>query len=418
MDESYPVIIGALLFSAFSSGMEMAFVASNRLKVELDRSKQSLFARILNVFYGNEGHFLAFVLLLNNIALVVFGIYAAELLNPVITSWGIPENSGLLLLLQTIFSTLVILIVAEFLPKTLIQLNPNLFFRWGSGPMALLYWLLYLPTRFVVLLSHGLLRIFGVEVQQSEKVFSKTDLQHFVADMTERMEEEADLGNEMQILQNALDFSSIKARDCMIPRTEIVAIDVESGMEELSAMFIETRLSKLLVYRDSIDNIIGYVHSFELFRQPQDIKHVLRPIAFIPEAMPGKELLELFTKQNSSIVVVVDEYGGTAGIATIEDVIEEIFGEIEDEHDDDDWHEEKLDENNYRFSGRIEVSHLNRIYGFDLPESDAYETLGGLIINRLETIPDSGTVLELGKIELTIEQVTDRRIELIHLKLV
>jgi putative hemolysin len=416
MNPSVIVLISALLFSAFSSGMEMAFVASNRLKVELDRSKGSLFSRMLNLFYGNEGHFLAFILLTNNIALVVFGIYAAELLNPIIQGWGI-ESGLLILLLQTVLTTLLILIVAEFLPKTFIQLNPNVFFRWGTPPLALLYWLLYFPTRFIVLLSHGFLRIFGVKVKQSEKVFSKTDLQHFVADMNERMEDEADLGNEMQILQNALDFSSIKARDCMIPRTEIVAIEVEESIEALAAMFIETRLSKLLVYRDSIDNIIGYVHSFEMFRKPEGIKQLLRPIAFVPESVPGKELLEMFTKQSSSIVVVVDEYGGTSGIITIEDVIEEIFGEIEDEHDDPDWLEEQISDKVYRFSARVEVTYLNRTYGFQLPESEAYETLGGMVIHQLESIPEVNAVVELDNYTLFMEEVTERRIEVIRLEL-
>ncbi|MBI3239562.1 MAG: HlyC/CorC family transporter [Flavobacteriia bacterium] len=416
MNPAVIVLIGALLFSAFSSGMEMAFVASNRLKVELDRSKLSLFGRMLNLFYGNEGHFLAFILLANNIALVVFGIYAAEMLNPIIHGWGI-ESGLLVLLLQTVLSTLLILIFAEFLPKTFIQLNPNVFFRWGAGPMALLYWVLYFPTRFIVLLSHGFLRIFGVKVQQSEKVFSKTDLQHFVADMNERMEDEADLGNEMQILQNALDFSKIKARDCMIPRTEIVAIDVEESIEALAALFIETRLSKLLVYRDSIDNIIGYVHSFEMFRKPEGIKQLLRPISFVPESVPGKELLEMFTKQSSSIVVVVDEYGGTSGIITIEDVIEEIFGEIEDEHDDEDWLEEQISDKVYRFSARAEVSYLNRTYGFQLPESEAYETLGGMVIHQLESIPEADTTIEFDNYTLFMEEVTERRIEVIRLEL-
>lgn len=416
MDSALLVIFATLLFSAFSSGMEMAFVSSNRLKVELDRSKSSFFGRLLTLFYGNEGHFLAMILLANNMALVVFGIYTAALLNPVIESWGI-EAGYLILLLQTVISTFVVLVVAEFLPKAVIQINPNRFFRLGATPMLLLYWVLYLPTRLIVLISHGLLKLFGVEVQQSEKVFSKTDLQHFVADVNERMEEEADMGNEIQILQNALDFSHVKARECMVPRTEIVAIDVDESIEALSKLFIETRLSKILVYRDTIDNIIGYVHGFELFKRPQGIKQLLRPIAFVPEAIPGKELLEMFTKQSASIAVVVDEYGGTAGIVTIEDVIEEIFGEIEDEHDDDDWLEEKLEDGIYRFSGRVEISYLNRTYDFHLPESDAYETLAGFATHTLESIPEAGTSMSFEGGTLYMEQVTDRRIEIIRLEL-
>jgi putative hemolysin len=235
--------------------------------------------------------------------------------------------------------------------------------------------------------------------------------------MNERMEEEADLGNEMQILQNALDFSHIKARDCMIPRTEIVGIDVEENIDSLCALFIETGLSKLLVYRGSIDNIIGYVHSFEMFKRPQGIKQLLRPLPFVPEAIPGKELLEMFTKQSMSIAVVVDEYGGTAGIITIEDVIEQIFGEIEDEHDDVNWIEEQLSEKVFRFSARADISYLNRTYSFHLPESDGYETLGGLVLNQLESIPEAGTSVELEQGTLFVEEVTDRRIEVIRVEL-
>jgi putative hemolysin len=408
-------IVCALLFCAFSSGMEMAFVSSNRLKVELDRSKGSFFGRILGLFYGNEGHFLAMILLANNLSLVVFGIYAADLLNPTIESWGI-EGQYLKLLLQTVLSTIVVVIVAEFLPKAIIQFNPNTFFRWGASLMVPLYWLLYLPTRLIVFLSNGFLKIFGVEVHQPEKVFSRTDLQHFVADISERMEEEADLGNEMQILQNALDFGKIKARDCMIPRMEIVAIEVDESIEALTNMFVETGLSKLLVYRGTVDNIIGYVHSFEMFKRPQGITQLLRPITYVPEAIPGKELLEMFTKQSASIAVVVDEYGGTSGIVTIEDVIEQIFGEIEDEHDDIDWLEEQIGENAYRFSARADVSYLNRTYNLHLPESDAYETLGGLVIHELENIPEAGTSIELGDWMLHIEEVSDRKIEVIRIE--
>lgn len=416
MDPSVVIIIASLLFSAFSSGMEIAFVSSNRLKVELDRSKASLFGRLLSLFYGKEGHFLATLLLANNIALVVFGIYMAELLEPIIKSWGL-VSPFLILFIQTVLSTLLVLIFAEFLPKVVFQINPNGIFKIGSAPMGFFYWILYIPTKLVVWISHSTLRLFGVEVNESEKVFSKADLQHFVADANDRMEDEDDLGHEIQILQNALDFSKIKARDCMVPRMEIVAIDVESSMEELAEKFIETRLSKLLLYRDSVDNIIGYVHSFELFKRPTGITQILRPIAFVPEAMPGKELLEMFTKKSQSIAVVVDEYGGTAGIVTIEDVIEQIFGEIEDEHDDEDWLEQQLDEKSYRFSARAEIAYLNRTYGFKLPESEAYETLGGLVIQQLESIPQLGEHIQIGKLHLHIEEVTDRRIEVIKLEI-
>lgn len=417
MDSSVIIILGSLLFSAYSSGMEIAFVSSNRLKVELDRSKNSWYSRLLHVFYGKDGHFLATLLLANNVGIVVFGMYMAEVLDPLIDSWGIRQEY-LVVFLQTLISTLIVLTIAEFFPKVIFQINPNGIFRLGAGPMWVIYWLLYIPTKLIVWTSNGLLRIFGIRVEQSEKAFSKTDLQHFVQDVNERMEEEADLGNEIQILQNALDFSKIKARDCMVPRMEIEAIDVEESMENLLAKFVETRLSKLLLYRDSVDNIIGYVHSYELFRKPATITQILRPISFVPEAMPGKELLELFTKKSQSIAVVVDEYGGTSGVVTIEDVIEQIFGEIEDEHDDEDWLEEQTGENSYRFSARAEISYLNRTYGLKLPESESYETLGGLVIHHLETIPQGGEEIMVEKWNLVVEEVTDRRIEIVRMSLV
>lgn len=415
MDPSVVIILAAMLFSAFSSGMEIAFVSSNRLKVELDRNKENWFSKLLNTFYGRDGHFLATLLLANNIGLVIFGIYMADLLEPWIqNSWHI-KQTYLVVFIQTILSTLVVLTFAEFLPKVVFQINPNGIFRLGAAPMWLIYWVLFIPTKLVVVMSQGLLKLVGIETQQSEKVFSRTDLQHFVQDVNERLEDEDDLGNEIQILQNALDFSKIKARDCMVPRMEIEAIDVEETIEALHARFIETHLSKLLLYRDTMDNIIGYVHSYELFKRPTSITQILRPISYVPEAMPGKELLELFTKKSQSIAVVVDEYGGTSGVVTIEDVIEQIFGEIEDEHDDEDWLEEQLDDKTYRISARAEISYLNRTYGFKLPESESYETLGGLIINRLETIPQHNEELNLGSIRLVVEEVTDRRIEVIRL---
>ncbi len=414
MDPSVIIILASLLFSAYSSGMEIAFVSSNRLKVELDRGKNSWYSKLLNVFYGNDGHFLATLLIANNVGIVIFGMYMAESLDPLIDSWGIKQEY-LIVILQTIISTLIVLTIAEFFPKVIFQINPNGIFRLGSAPMFLIYWILYIPTKLIVWMSNGLLRLFGIHVEQSEKVFSKTDLQHFVQDVNERMEDEADLGNEIQILQNALDFSRIKARDCMVPRMEIEAIDVEESIENLLAKFVETRLSKLLLYRDSVDNIIGYVHSYELFKKPTTITQILRPISFVPEAMPGKELLELFTKKSQSIAVVVDEYGGTSGVVTIEDVIEQIFGEIEDEHDDETWLEEQIDENTYRFSARAEISYLNRTYGLKLPESDSYETLGGLVIHQLEAIPQGGEEIEVEKWTLIVEEVTDRRIEIIRL---
>jgi putative hemolysin len=414
MDTSFLIIVFTLLASAFFSGMEIAFISSNRLKVELDRSKGTIVGRILGNFYKQESRFIAMLLLGNNFVLVLFGIYAALLLDPVIHSWGVPKG-GVLLLLQTIISTIVVLILAEFLPKALVQINPNSFLRLAAVPMYLIYWVLYIPTEIILFLSNIFLRLLKTEGDTEEKVFSKVDLEHYVQDLNERIKEEEDFGNEMQILQNALDFSSLKARDCMIPRTEIVAINVEEDIDVLHKLFVQTGLSKILVFRDTIDHIIGYVHSYEMFKMPSSIKQILMPLAFVPEAIPGKELLEMFTQQAGNIAVVVDEYGGTSGIITIEDVIEEIFGEIEDEHDKEDWIEEEINENEWRFSARADIDYLNDSYRVGIPDSDAYDTLGGLIIHHLESIPEAGAVLELDHFFFTIEAGSDRRIEIVRI---
>jgi CBS domain containing-hemolysin-like protein len=414
MDPELIIIISTLLFSAFFSGMEIAFMSSNRLKVELDRSKGTLNGRILGVFYKDESHFIAMLLLANNASLVIFGISAASMLNPVIESWGI-SSEGFILLIQTVISTLLVLITAEFLPKALVQINPNGFLKFASVPMIIMHWLLYLPTQIVMFISNSVLRLLKTNGDTAEKVFSKIDLEHYVQDLSGRIKEEEDFGNEMQILQNALDFSSLKARDCMIPRTEIIAIDIEENIDVLLDMFVEQRLSKILIYRNNIDNIIGYVHSFEMFKRPTSIKQIMLPIAYVPEAIPGKELLEMFTKQSGNIAVVVDEYGGTAGMITIEDVIEEIFGEIDDEHDVEELLEEKISEKEYLFSGRMDIDYINQEYNLTLADSGQYETLAGLIIHTLESIPETGTKVELEKYNLIIEQVSDRKIEAVRI---
>ncbi len=409
-------IILSLIFSAFFSGMEIAFIASNRLKVELDRSKGTIIGKILGVFYKRESNFIAMMLLGNNIALVIYGISFAAIMDGPIRWIGITQDIYVLLF-QTLLSTLLVLITAEFLPKAIVQINPNRFLKLFSVPMLIVYVILYIPTLIIMLISNGILKLLKASTGKTEQVFSKVDLEHYVNDLSSRIKEEQDFGNEMTILQNALDFSSLRARDCMIPRTEIVAVEVEDDIEELKGLFIKEGLSKIIVYRDSIDNVIGYVHSFEIFKRPTSIKQILLPIAFVPAAIPGKELLELFAKQSGNIAVVVDEYGGTAGVITIEDVIEEIFGEIEDEHDTEDWLEEQVSEKEFRFSARADIDYLNDTYKIKLPESEEYDTLGGLIIHELETIPDAGTVVELDNASLLIEEVSDRRIEVVRISI-
>ena len=415
MDPELLIIISTILFSAFVSGMEIAFISSNRLKIEMDRSKGTLNGKILGSFYKNESHFIAMLLLANNVSLVIFGISAASLLNPIIgQQWGI-KSEGLILLIQTIISTLLVLITAEFLPKALVQINPNRFLRFASIPMLIMHWALYIPTQIVMFISNSVLRLLKTDGGTTEKVFSKIDLEHYVQELSGRIKEEENFGNEMQILQNALDFSSLKARDCMVPRIEIIAVDVEEEISVLHSLFVKQGLSKILIYRNNIDNIIGYVHSFEMFKNPTSIKQIMMPISFVPEATLGKELLEMFTKQSGNIAVVVDEYGGTSGMITIEDVIEEIFGEIEDEHDNEDWLEEKISEKEYLFSGRVDIDYINEVYHLALTKSEQYETLAGLIIHTLESIPEVGTKLDLEKFNIIIEQVSDRKIEVVRI---
>lgn len=410
------IIVIALTASAFFSGIEIAFITANRLKIELDNKKGLFSGKILANFVKHDSRFIATMLLGNNIALVVYGIWMAQLMEPWITPL-VGGSEAAVLLIQTVLSTLLILVTAEFLPKATFQINPNRVLQFLSFPLVLIYTILYPLTIFTMTISNGLLRLFGMDVSTGEMVFSKIDLDDYVRDLNERMEDENDLDNEMQILQNAIGFSGIKARDCMIPRTDIVAMDIETSIEDLKNKFIDTGLSKILIYRDTIDNIIGYVHSFELFKKPNRIKEILIPIAFVPEAVLAKDLLELFAKQHGNIAIVVDEYGGTSGLITIEDVVEEIFGDIEDEHDVDELLEQQIDATTYLFSARQDIDHLNEVYNFDLEESTEYETLGGLVLHYLESIPEEGTILELENYSMRIEAVTDRRIEVIRLKI-
>jgi putative hemolysin len=409
------IILLSLIASAFFSGTEIAFVTANRLKIELDRSSGNLSGKILARFVKRPEGFISAMLLGNNAALVIFGLCMGLLVEPWLAIY-IP-NEGLVLFTQTLLSTLLILVTAEFLPKAIFQINPNRILTLTAIPLVIIYWVLYIPTAFTVGLSNLFLRLFGMDTKQTERVFSKVDLDYLVRDMNERMADEAELTNEMQILQNALDFSKVKARDCMIPRPEIIALDVDEDMDTLRNKFIETGLSKIIIYRDSIDNIIGYVHSFELFKHPQSIKQILLPMPVVPEAMPGKQLLELFARQSGNIAIVVDEFGGTSGLITIEDLMEEIFGDIEDEHDKEDLTEEQIDENTWLFSARQEIDYLNEEFELDLPESEDYDTLGGMVLNYLETIPPKGTIFRLEKHEIEVVEVTDRRIELVKVKL-
>ena len=412
MFNAFCLILISLLFSAFFSGMELAFLSSNRLKIEVDKSKGTILSKLHSVFYKNEAKIIAFILLGNNISLVVYGISAAVILEPIIEGWGVSSDS-LILLLQTLFSTILVLVAAEFIPKSIVQFNPNRSLKIGTFPLFILYIILFIPTHIILFFSWIILKLFGYDQKTNQKVFSKVDLEHFVDDLSERIESEEISTDDMTLLRNALDFSKVKARDCMIPRTEIISVDINDDLDAVKNLFIAKGLSKIIIYRDSIDNIIGYVHSSDMFKSPKSIKQILLPIHFVPSVITGKELLEKFTEQAGNIAIVSDEYGGTAGMVTLEDVIEEIFGEIEDEHDRDDLLEEKLSDTNFRFSARIEIDYINEQYNLNIPESEDYETLGGLVLYELANIPEKNSKLKIDGFTFAVEEVTDRRIETI-----
>ena len=407
------LIIGALICSAFFSAMELAFISANRLRIEVLKKNNTFQARILSLFYRKESNMIALLLLGNNVALVVYGIAAAQVLDPWLLAIGI-QDQGIILMLQTIISTLLVLITAEFLPKAVVQLNANKALDYGLFPLLIFYLLLFIPTQLIMLLSNGFLRLLGAEREQ-QRVFSKIDLENYVDELSANLTNEEELVNDMLLLRNALDFSKVKARDCMIPRPEIIAVDIQDSIDEAKELMTAKGLSKLIIYRDDIDNIIGYIHSFDLFQKPNSIKQILKPISFVPTVMSGKELLAKFTNQVGNFAVVTDEYGGTAGIITLEDVIEEIFGEIQDEHDKEALTELNLGDNTFLFSARIDIDYLNENYALGLPESESYDTLAGLILAKLESLPIEGDQIEIDGNKLIVEKMSQRRIETIRL---
>ncbi|MDB4534037.1 hemolysin family protein [Vicingaceae bacterium] len=405
----------AMFASALFSGIEIAFVSANRLKIELDKNRGELTAKLLSNFLKQPAKFIGAMLLGNNVALVIYSIIMAKLLEPQIVA-HIVSNELAVLLIQTILSTIVVLVFAEFLPKTLFRINPNKVLSIAAIPLVIVYYMLLPFTYFTVGVSNLILKLFNVDTSESDLAFSKIDLEDFVANIQESQEEGEDVDSEIQIFKNALAFADVKVRECMVPRTEITALEVESPIEDLQLKFIETGLSKILIYRDSIDNIIGYAHSKELFKQPESIKSILLPVSIVPEVMSANEMLKKSLEERRSIAVVVDEFGGTSGVLTIEDIIEEIFGEIEDEHDMEELLEVRLADNVFQFSARIEIDYLNEKYKLDLPESEEYETLGGFIINIHESIPEKGEIITSENVVFTVNEVSDNKIEIITLE--
>ena len=412
------LIFVTILFSAFFSGMEIAFISANKFKIEIDNKHGYLPGKILSGFNKFPSKFLSAMVVGSNIVLVLYGTIMAKLLEPPLRIYI--SNEFTVVFLQTLFSTILILITGEFLPKAIFRNHANTMLNVFAVPVYIFYQLFY-PLVFIISsISEWVIKnIFRVHLKHEPQSFGRLDLHNYLNEATSTTgKEPEDIDTEIKIFQNALSFSDVKVRECMIPRTSIVSVDVDESVETLRAQFVETGLSKILIYHENIDNIIGYVHSFELFKKPETIRAAIFPVSNVPESMPAKELLRVFMTQHRSIAVVVDEFGGTAGMVTIEDVVEEIFGEIEDEHDVGELLETKINEKEFLFSARLEIDYLNSKYGLNIPESDEYETLGGFILNHHESIPVKGEEIRIEKHLFTVTVAGDSTIEQVNMKII
>lgn len=409
-------LIVSMVFSAFFSGMEIAFVSSNRLRVEMDRDKHGLSQRALDVFYKRPSHFISTMLVGNNIALVIYGILFAQIFDATLFA---PLSDGGRVTCDTLLSTLVVLFTGEFLPKTIFKSNPNGLLTLFALPAYLCYILLWPISRFSTFLSRGLLRLVGVKMPKATegKEFTKVDLDYLVQSSIDNAKDDAEIEDEVELFHNALDFADTKVRDCMVPRTEIDAIDIEDcTVEQLRNMFVESGHSKLIVYRGDIDHIIGYIHSSELFKHFTHIAKHIQQMPFVPETMAARKLMHIFLQQKKSLAVVVDEFGGTSGIVSLEDIVEEITGDIEDEHDNQKYVAKQLADGDYMLSARLEIEKVNELFGLELPESDDYMTVGGLILHEYQSFPKLNEVVQIGRFQFKIVKNTMTKIELVRLK--
>lgn len=392
--------------------MEIAYVSANKIHIEIEKKQKNLIATVLKKITKRPSKFIATMLVGNNIALVVYGFFMGAVLVDFIPLEGVAQ-----LMVHTIISTLVILVTAEFLPKVFFQIYANSLLKFFAIPAYIFYWIFSIISEFVIWISDLVLRVlFKTKGDAVQLSFSKVELGNYISEQIDSIEEKDEIDSEIQIFQNALEFSGVKAREVMVPRTEVVAVEVHTTPKELGQQFTDTGLSKILVFNENIDDILGYVRSFELFKKPNVLKKVLMPVVFVPETMLAKDVLNVLSKKRKSIAVVIDEYGGTSGIITVEDIIEELFGEIEDEHDSIALIETEIGENHYKFSARLEVDHLNEMYKLDLPENDAYETLGGMIVHFTEEIPSQDEIVEMEDIIIKILEVSNTKIELVSLK--
>ena len=405
-----------MAFSAFFSGMEIAFVSVDKLRFEMDR-KGGVSSRILSLFFRNPNDFISTMLVGNNIALVIYGILMAQIIGDNLLAGWI-TNHFVMVLVQTVISTLIILVTGEFLPKTLFKINPNLALNVCAVPLFICYVVLYPISKFSSGVSYLFLRLFGMKVNKeaSAKAFGKVDLAYFVQSSIDNAESEETLDTEVKIFQNALDFSAVKIRDCIVPRTEVVAVALDTSLEELKGRFVESGISKIIVYDGNIDNVVGYIHSSEMFRSPKDWRDHVKEVPIVPETMAAHKLMKLFMQQKKTIAVVVDEFGGTSGIVSLEDLVEEIFGDIEDEHDNTSYICKQIGEHEYVLSARLEIEKVNETFNLELPESDDYLTVGGLILNQYQSFPKLHELVSVGKYQFKIIKVTATKIELVRLK--
>lgn len=410
-------ILISLAFSAFFSGMEIAFVSSSKLRFELDKDKRGFSGRILDIFYRNPGQFISTMLVGNNIALVVYGLQMAILLEPYIARFVASEI--LIVLIQSVISTILILFAGEFIPKTIFRISPNFSLTLFALPLLILYIILYPISKFASFLSYLILKIFGVKNVHSSvsRVLGKVDLDYFIQQSIDHGSENAAIDTEVKIFRNALDFSNVRLRDCIVPRTEIVACDLDTPLGELKSRFIETGLSKIVIYNENIDDIAGYIHSSELFKHPADWTQSINTVSIVPETMAASKLMKTLMSDKKSLAVVVDEFGGTTGIVTLEDIVEEIFGEIEDEHDMKSHIAKKVDDNEYLLSGRVEIDTLNDMFQLDLPESDDYVTVAGFILHHYQNFPKLNETIQIDKYSFKIIKVTSTKIELVRMKI-
>ena len=426
MDLSIVIIIVMLLLSAFFSGMEIAYVSSNKIHIEIEKKQGDFLAKILTKLTEKPSKFIATMLIGNNIALVIYGFLMGDLLVDWFQSMLPSQHQfvnylllDLSLLTQTVISTIIILFTAEFLPKVFFQIYSNSFLKIFAFPAYIFYILFWFLSSFIIWVSDMILkRFFKTEGDDVQLAMSKVELGNYISEQMESVEEDDEVDSEIQIFQNALEFSDVKAREVMVPRTEIIGVEVNDTIQNISTLFIDSGLSKILVYNESIDDILGYVHSFELFKQPKSIKAVAKPVVFVPATMFVKDVLNILTKKRKSIAVVIDEYGGTAGMMTVEDIVEELFGEIEDEHDSIALIEEKISEDYYKFSARLEVDYINETYKLNLPENENYETLGGLIVFQTEGIPELNDEVIIDTFKFEILEVSSTKIDVVSLNII